>query len=219
MRHMFFAALLLSPFVAGCASRPAPVRTPSVTVEAPAVTEPWRLASQAQDAAQVDALPTTWTRIAARMPARRAKLVAAEGPLLAADAALDLPQLPPGSYSCRVVRIGPAAGTAQFRSFPPNFCYIKADTDGTLTLTKQTGSDLPAGRLYPAGDKRYVFLGARQPKVGDNSVAYGADRERDVVGVVERFGAFRWRMASPSRDNRSLDVYELTPVPADQQPG
>ena len=62
------------------------------------------------------------------------------------------------------------------RSFPSNFCYIKADADGTLTLTKQTGSDLPAGRLYPAGDKRYVFLGARQPRVGDNSVAYGTAR-------------------------------------------
>jgi hypothetical protein len=215
MRPIFFAALFLCPIVAGCAERSAAVRPASVTVEAP---EPWRVVSAAQDAAQIDTLPAIWTRIAARIPPRRAKLIAAEGPLLEADAALELPQLSPGSYSCRVVRIGATAGTAQVRSFPANFCYIALDTEGTLTLTKQTGSDLPAGRLYPAGDKRYVFLGARQSRVGDNSIAYGTTRDRDIVGVVERFGAFRWRMVSPSRDGRSIDVYEMTPVPADRQP-
>jgi hypothetical protein len=39
-----------------------------------------------------------------------------------------------------------------------------------------------------------------------------------MVGVVERVGGFRWRLAVAGADARQLDIYELTPVPADQQP-
>src|SRR5690606_32769706 len=110
--------------------------------------EPWRQATLAEDAERIEALGAIWTKIKATMPARGQRSAAAEGALVAADAALDHPELPPGSYACRVVRLGEGAGREQFRSFPSNFCYISADGDKILSLTKQTGSDLPAGRLY-----------------------------------------------------------------------
>lgn len=216
MRRVFFAMMLLCPLTVACAGRPvvAP-KTAGATIEP---VEPWRQASVADDADRIEALNTIWAKIKNAMPVRSRKSAEAEGALLAADAALDHPELPPGSYACRVVRLGEAAGRQQFRSFPSNFCYIGTDGDKMLSLTKQTGSDLPAGRLYPSGDKRYVFLGARQAKAGDNALAYGADRNQDIAGVIERVGSFRWRLVAPTRDRRSLDIYELTPVPVDQQP-
>jgi hypothetical protein len=148
---------------------------------------------------------------------RSAAEVDAEGALLEADAALEHPELPPGSYWCRVVRIGKIAGRNRIRSFPPRFCYVSDEEKG-LSFTKQTGSDLPAGYLYADGDRRYVFLGARQEEPGDVSLGYGIDPDRDVAGVVERVGAFRWRLVAPREHGKGIDIYELTPVPADQQP-
>jgi hypothetical protein len=108
--------------------------------------------------------------------------------------------------------------STRIRVMPPFFCYIRGESDNLLTFAKQTGTDLPGGWLYPDDDKRYVFLGARQRRSGDTSLAYGADRVRDVIGVAERIGSFRWRLEirGPARDG--LDVYELTPVPTENQP-
>ncbi|URW75746.1 DUF4893 domain-containing protein [Sphingomonas donggukensis] len=215
MRHVICASLLLCPLTA-CMMQPAAPKRAIVAVEPG---EPWRETASAEDALRIDGLPATWTRVLARLPARSRKEATAEGPLLTADAALDHPELPPGSYSCRVLRLGDGAGPLRLRAFKPNFCYVGAAGDRTLTLSKQTGSDLPAGRLHPYGDKRYVFLGANQRKAGDTSLAYATDRTRDVGGVIERVAPFRWRLVVPSRDERTLDVYELTPVPVERQPG
>lgn len=216
MRHVLCAFLLLCPLTA-CVMQPAKPKTVASVVIEPG--EIWRETASADDADRIDALPATWNRVMLRVPARGKKLAAAEGPLLLADAALDHPELPPGSYSCRVVRLGDGAGPLRVRGFKANFCYVGAAEDRVLTLSKQTGSDVPAGRLHPFGDKRYVFLGANQRKAGDTSLAYATDRTRDVAGVIERVAPFRWRMVVPSRDARTLDVYELTPVPVERQPG
>ncbi|MHA6724086.1 DUF4893 domain-containing protein [Sphingomonas sp. RS2018] len=215
---MKIAAALPALFLllAACAGRTGPVPGASVTL---APGEPWREAARAEDAARIDALATSWTAAMARMPARGAKAVAAAGPLLVAGAALDHPELPPGSYDCRVHRLGAAAGAARLRSFPAGFCYVRGEGADGLSLTKQTGSDLPAGRLFPAGPTRYVFLGARSRRPGGAAPAYGTQPDRDVAGVVERVAPFRWRMVVPATDGRSIDVYELTPVPTDRQPG
>lgn len=215
MRRVILAMIVFCPLAACAGERSIAPKTAGATIEA---VEPWRQASVADDAERIEALTAIWGKVKDSMPASSQRSAAAEGALLAADAALDHPELPPGSYACRVVRLGEAAGRQKFRSFPSNFCYISTDGDKALSLTKQTGSDLPAGRLYPSGDKRYVFLGARQAKVGDNALAYGTNREQDIAGVIERVGSFRWRLVAPTRDRRSLDVYELTPVPVAQQP-
>jgi len=165
----------------------------------------------------LDALPTRWSAVVGGTKASGGAAVAAAGPLLRPDAALDHPELSPGSYRCHIVRIWKSAGRARVRSFEPNFCYISDEQDG-LSFAKQTGSDLPSGYLYADGNRRYVFLGARQLKPGDVSLGYGVDAARDLAGVVERYGAFRWRLVVPRPGDDTIDIYELTPVPADQQP-
>ena len=124
--------------------------------------------------------------------------------------------LPPGSYRCRTVHLRTGKRGATVRATPPGFCYVSGE-EQSLGFSKQTGADIAAGYFYPDG-KRYVFLGARQRRAGDNSFAYGADRTRDLVGVAERFANFRWRLAVPGPREGDIDVYELTPVPAEQQP-
>src|SRR3546814_18854841 len=90
-----------------------------------------------------------------------------------------------GSYWCRVVRLGKIAGRNLIESFAPKFCYIRDEEKG-LSFTKQSGSDLPAGYLYADGERRYVFLGARQDAPGDVSLGYGVDPDRDVAGAIGR---------------------------------
>ncbi|WP_326525614.1 DUF4893 domain-containing protein [Sphingomonas sp.] len=212
MRRAFLAAFLLAPMMAGCAAQTGRGGGASVTVEP---VEAWREAADAGDAERIDELPAAWARAIQRIPVRSRSAVTAEGALLTPDAALDHPELSPGSYSCRVLRLE----ANRLRSFPANFCYVQSGEGNVLTLAKQTGSELPAGLLYPSADRRYVFLGARQQKPGETALTYGADRERDVAGVVERVGSFRWRLVLPERDGRRLDVLELTPVPVERQPG
>jgi hypothetical protein len=132
--------------------------------------------------------------------------------LLQPGAALDHPALSPGSYMCRAVRVE----RARLRSFPSQFCFVRGEAGGRLSFNKQTGTDLPNGWLYADGDTRSVFLGAQQRRAGENSLGYGTDRAADRVGVIERIGPFRWRLVMP-RPNE-LWIYELTPVPAEQQP-
>lgn len=215
MRPPVFAVALLCALSA-CATTPK--STVPLEVEAvPPSEQAWRDTILQADQAMLDALPSIWSHVLAEARKRSAGEIDAEGPLLEADAALEHPELPPGSYWCRVVRIGKIAGRDRIRSFPARFCYI-ADEEKGLSLTKQTGSDLPAGYLYADGERRYIFLGARQDAPGDVSLGYGIDRDRDVAGVVERVGPFRWRLVAPRDGGEGIDVYELTPVPADQQP-
>jgi hypothetical protein len=171
--------------------------------------EAWRDAAEPADVAAIDALPTLWGE------ALRGVKVGAEAELLDPVGALEHPALPPGSYHCRVVRV--ERGRTQ--GFPSQFCFVRGESDGRLSFNKQTGSDLPNGWLFADAGPRYVFLGAQQRRPGENSLAYGAERARDIAGVVERVGAFKWRLVVPRTSPRGVWVYELTPVATAQQPG
>ena len=214
--------IALATTLGACATKPRPVEiaAASVAVEPPTpATLEWQRAIVQADLRAINMLPVTWTKAQAAIGPRGRSAARTEGALLDPAGALDQPGLPPGSYNCRVVRLGAAAGRGGLRAFPSQFCFVTSGEDGKLTFDKQTGTDLPTGWLYPDGDKRYVFLGAQQSKPGENSVRYGADRARDMAGVAERVGPFRWRLVVPRHDPDGLWVYELTPVPAEQQPG
>ncbi|MBB4085188.1 DUF4893 domain-containing protein [Sphingomonas carotinifaciens] len=190
--------------------RHAPVR-PAVTPVVTSQEEPaWRSTISPGDALRLEGLPARWAAAQAGLERRGRATVASEGDLLRGDAALDHAALPPGSYKCRLLVMSGRV----VRSFPAFFCYVGSEDGERLSFTKQTGSALPGGWLYPDGTKRYVFMGARQKQAGDGSLGYGEDPERDLFGVVERIGPFRWRLVLPGED---LQVYELTPVPVEQQ--
>ena len=203
-------AVLVSCALAGCATQRAAVVASAAHV---AVVDDGGAGQviRPADQARLDALPSIWQ---AAWGQSRERTRSGEGALLEPAAALDHPELSPGSYNCRVVRLGRRAGPRRVRSFPAHFCHVGA-AGGMLNFTKQTGSDLPAGQLYKS-EKHYTFVGALQRAVGDNSLSYGTDQARDITAVVERVGPFRWRMVVPVGE-QDLDILELTPVPVERQ--
>lgn len=179
----------------------------------------WRGTVSSEDDARIDRLDENWSAMLHAMSRRDRALADREGDLLDPGAARTHPQPSPGSYICHLVKVGDAGkGEAQVKSFPDFVCYIRAESDNRLSFTKQTGTELPGGWLYEDNDKRLVMVGALQRAPGDNSLAYADDPARDLVGVVERIGPFRWRLVLPWRgDKPGLDVYELKPAPVDAQ--
>ncbi|TGX53435.1 DUF4893 domain-containing protein [Sphingomonas gei] len=208
------ATLFLCATLAACAAKAPPpqvVFVSTVKVEEPPA---WRASIRPEDEARLGDLRANWDGLHAKLTPR---VRTAQGRLVDPQAGLDMPGVTPGSYHCRVVKLRtPRRGAATVRSSSNDFCYVSGTAEG-VAFVKQTGADPAAGYFYPDG-KRYVFLGARQRRAGDNSIGYGNQPARDMVGVVERVGGFRWRLAVAGADGRQLDIYELTPVPVDQQP-
>ena len=143
---------------------------------------------------------------------RRQRLAAesdrAEGPLLQPQAGLPRATPPPGPYRCRLLRFG---GRRAFTVYPSYFCDVVVE-DELLSLTKQDGSERPGGYLWPDGDGRLIFLGAVALGAEPVPPAYGEDRGRDLIGLVERVGPFHYRLVMPwPPSGASLDILELVP--------
>ena len=113
----------------------------------------WKQIATAADEARIARLGLAWQEALA--DARRAASPARsgqEGELLDPQAALPRPAPTPGSYNCRLIKLGKAtARAAAFESFKPFFCYVEVEGD-LLTIVKQTGSQRPAGRLWEDDD-------------------------------------------------------------------
>jgi len=134
------------------------------------------------------------------------------GPLFEPDAALPNAAPPPGDYRCRTIKLGAAQpGLLDYVAYPFFRCRIRQQR-GRLQFIKLTGSQRPVGAFFPDNSRRMIFLGTLV--LGDESRAlrYGRDRERDMIGVLERVGERRWRIAFPYPYYESLlDVIELVP--------
>lgn len=191
-------------------------------IEAVQTEEPeWRHIASIPDQHLLDRLPALWEQALQSAERRRdRRVIAREGELLQPDAARDHPATPPGSYRCRLIRLQtPGRREPAVRTYRDFFCNVASDDEGHLAFAKQTGTELPSGWLYPdEGDRRWILIGAKQAEPGENEISYGDDPERDVIGVLERVSAFRWRLVVPQPgDGATLDIYELTPLPLEQQ--
>jgi len=210
---------VLGIVVTGCADlqrRPqADMSRASVTVEPPAKSEAWRRIATEGDRDRIDRLGLAWQ--AALEEARRGGHSAdlrREGRLLEARGALPRPAPTPGSYNCRMIKLGQTGTRGPvFERFRPFFCYVEVEGE-LLTIVKQTGSQRPAGRLWEDDrEDRLIFLGSLALGNEDQPRAYGEDPRRDMAGIFERIGPFRWRLVIPWPQSTSkLDVFELTPV-------
>lgn len=193
---------------------------PSVSVAAPLKADTWRAVASPGDKDRLDRLGLAWSESLAEANRNNAAEVRREGALLRPRGGLEKPDPTPGSYNCRLIEMGRAAGKARgpaFTAYKPFFCYVEV-ADGQLTFTKQTGSQRPSGRLWDDDNsRRMIFLGSVAVGASDRTLAYGDNSKRDLAGTVERVGPFRWRLVIPwPQDNLTkLDIYELTPV-ADQ---
>lgn len=203
--------------LSACASVPKEAEPrPVVLVEQPRKSEAWTGIAGADDADRIRRLEGAWS--AALSEARRAGFgdtIGREGPLLQPDAALARPAPTPGSYNCRLVRLGRYTDRSRaFESFKPFFCYVEVEGN-LLTIVKQTGSERPAGRLWEDDvPTRMIFLGSVALGNEEQPLAYGDNKARDMAGVLERVAPFRWRLVVPwPRAQSKLDVFELTPVP------
>jgi len=201
---------------AGCEPKPKvpPGVTPTVVVGAPLKADVWRQVATDADENRLARLGSAWTDALGEARRRFAADVRREGVLLRPDAALPRPAPTPGSYNCRLIKLGSATPkTRSFESFKPFFCYVEVEDD-LLTIVKQTGSQRPAGRLWEDDNSnRLIFLGSLALGEEDQPLAYGDDPKRDMAGVLERIGPFKWRLVIPwPQSSSKLDVFELTPV-------
>ena len=188
-----------------------------MVAEPPLKSEAWTQIATAADESRLARVGLAWQSALADARRTSAGELRKEGALLEPRAALPRPAPTPGSYNCRLIKLGKtgAKGVA-FERFKPFFCYVEVE-DELLTIVKQTGTQRPAGRLWE-DDKadRLIFLGSLALGDEQQPVAYGEDPKRDMAGVIERIGPFRWRLVIPwPQGGSKLDVFELTPV-ADQ---
>ena len=194
-----------------------PVTSATVVAEPPLKSEAWMQIATAADESRLARIGLAWQSALADARRSSAGEIRREGALLEPRAALPRPAPTPGSYNCRLIKLGRTGenGVA-FERFKPFFCYVEVE-DELLTIVKQTGTQRPAGRLWE-DDKpdRLIFLGSLALGDEQQPLAYGEDPKRDMAGVLERIGPFRWRLVIPWPQGTSkLDVFELTPV-ADQ---
>lgn len=207
-RPMKRLPLLLVPLLlAACASGEA---GPAAAVPAAAG---WRTVATDYDLDRARKWRTAWVRAVAKARAGgHSAEIAREGVLLEPDAALRGVAPPAGDYRCRVLKVGAQGeGLLDYVAYPYFDCRISAGP-GPMDFVKLTGSQRPVGRLFADGDRRMVFLGTLQ--LGDERgiLRYGHDRQRDMIGLLERVGERRWRLAFPYPAFEStLDVIELVP--------
>jgi hypothetical protein len=138
--------------------------------------------------------------------------IAREGALLDPDSALDRPDIPNGSYRCRVIKLGKRAdGMLDYVSYPGFTCQIRAERQ-LQRLSKISGSQRYVGLIFPGDAIRKVFLGTLVLGDERRAMQYRQDEKRDVAGYIERIGPSRWRLVMPKPQFESqLDVMELVP--------
>jgi hypothetical protein len=215
-------AIVALAVLVGCQPKPRlpPGVRPTVEVGAPLKSETWKAVATVADQDRLARLGLAWQDALADARKSNPADVRREGKLLMPRSSLPRPAPTPGSYNCRLIKLGKATAKSKpYESFKPFFCYVEVEED-LLTIVKQTGSQRPAGRLWEDDDpNRLVFLGSLALGEGDAPLAYGDSPTRDMAGVLERIGPFRWRLVIPWPQSTSkLDVFELTPV-AEQPEG
>jgi hypothetical protein len=203
------AALALAP-LAACQT-PGPVRQP-VQVEVEQETRAWTRTITPEHLERLEAIDQAWAgALAAGRTAGFARRIRSEGALLEPSAGQAWGAPSPGSYRCRRIRLGTQGRQRGLAASGPFFCHI-GDEGEKLSLTQQTGPERPGGYLWEDGGRRMVFIGAVSRGREDVPPAYAQAPERDVVGLFERIGTFRYRLVMP-RDAGVLDVIELTALP------
>jgi hypothetical protein len=200
--------LLLFPVMVACTTE-----TAGPAAALPAAATGWRAIATDFDRERARKWRTAWVRALgeARTGGHSAE-ISGEGVLLEPDSALRGVAPPPGDYRCRVLKIGSQGeGGLDYVAYPRFDCRISAGA-GAMDFIKLTGSQRPVGRLFPDSDRRMVFLGTLQLGDERGTLRYGHDRQRDMIGLLERIGERRWRLAFPYPAFEStLDVMELVP--------
>ena len=198
--------------VAACASTPAPPPPPSGP--GGAVLRDWRGIITAADRDRYQRRDAAWDL--ALQQARRQRGsgdLRSLGDLIDPDAARPSVTPPAGDYRCRTVKLGSQGGEDGLGYVVYGWfaCRIEQTPNG-LKFVKTTGSQRPAGLLFPETDREMVMLGSMALASEPAANSYGQRPDRDLVAVLERIGERRWRLVIPWPQNESnLDLIELVP--------
>lgn len=185
---------------------------------APAPPVPWQKIIRDDDRKRLAGLWGAWTRALneADKAGERAGLTAL-GEIVVPDAARPAPLPVPGAYRCRVIKLGSLDDGSKRAPSPPLIvgdfvpCEI-ADRAGVMRFEIEHGVQRIAGTLYPDGE-RQIFLGSLG-LVGEAGIMdYGADSDRDQLGVLRPIGDRRWRLELPwPKWQSNLVVIEILPA-------
>ena len=214
---------LAAAALAACATTPPPLPPPPApppvppAPEAPVgvVLDDWRGVITPADRDRYQRRAAAWTLAleqARRQPGSGD--LSGLGALIDPDAGRPGVAPPPGAYRCRTVKLGSQGdeGGLGYVVYGWFACRIE-QTPAGLKLVKRTGSQRPAGLLFPENDREMVFLGSMALASEPTARSYGQRPERDMVGVLERVGEARWRLVTPWPTTESnLDLLELVPA-------
>lgn len=200
--------------VAACATVPPPPPVPDGPGSGPVLRD-WRGVVTAADRDRYNRLDAAWDL--ALQQARRQRGsgdLASTGDLIDPGAVRPGVAPPPGDYRCRTVKLGSQGGEDGLGYVVYGWfaCRIEQTPNG-LKFVKTTGSQRPAGLLFPENDRRMVLLGSMALADEPPANSYGLRPDRDLVAVMERIGEARWRLAIPWPQYESnLDLIELVPA-------
>lgn len=207
-------AAAAASLLAGCQTAPTPTPIAVAVLEPEPARPAWESLLDARDRDRLGRIDQAWRQaLAAARSAGFARRIAAEGPLLDPGGALPRAAPAPGSYRCRLIRLGAGPRRRASLSESASFCYVGVE-GALLSLTRQTGATRPGGYLHHDSDTRLIFVGATARGREDVPPPYGTDPARNVSGVFERVGPFRYRLVVPWGSGGTLDLWELVPAAA-----
>lgn len=206
--------LASAALLGGCTTTTAHVDAPRPVVEVDEQPLWYSVASQ-EDIQRIERVDLAWQQALEEARSKGfVKAIENEGDLLDPAAGLPRAAPAPGPYRCRTIKLGTQNGRGDpFNAYKPFACYVEVENE-LLTIVKQTGSQRPAGRLYPEkADDRMIFLGTLALGTEEAPLPYGERADRDMAGIIQRTGPFRYRLVVPwPRVESKLDVIELVPV-------
>jgi len=176
-------------------------------------TDDWRKVAKPADASALGRMDEAWRL--ARAEAEKggySRQVEALGPLADPNAGQSGRLQPaPGTYRCRTIKMGSRdGGGLAYVDYPWFACSVELTPGGDLILSKTTGSQRTQGLLYPDTDRRLVYVGAQAWGDEAHYPRYGQTAERDQLGVLERIGQNRWRLAIPwPKQEAKLELLEI----------
>jgi len=204
-------ALVLVLLLSACASTPPPPPLPPTGSSA---LRDWRSIVTAGDRDRYARRDAAW-RLALEQARRQPGSgdLTGLGDLLDRNAARRDVAPPVGDYRCRTVKLGSQGGETGlgFVVYGWFDCRIEQTARG-LKFSKTSGSQRPSGLLFPESEREMVMLGSMALAAEPPANSYGQRPDRDIVAVLERIGADRWRLVIPWPQNESnLDLIELVP--------
>ena len=171
----------------------------------------WRKVATRQDRERLRGWRDAWVQALARVRATPdgTAALAADPALFDPDRVIEGAALLPGSYRCRVHRLG-GIGPGSRPLLRGGWTQCRVSESGLVRRFVTDGDQRASGNLFDSTDSRTIFLGTLALGDEDRPMRYGRDRMRDMAGMVERIGAARWRLVLPFPGFHStLDVMEI----------